>query len=76
MSRKLMYGEKTVAVKIPVSKVGLVRSFVSSYPELEQLFSDWKTKVSGRENQPRWQHVSVLLSQFEIFLDRLKSDNQ
>jgi len=73
MSRKLLYGEKTIAVKIPVSKVRFVRSFISSYPELEQLFSDWKTKVSGREHQPRWQHVSVLLSDFESFLSKVKS---
>ena len=64
--RKKLYGERTVAVKIPESRVTAVRSFLSA--DVVGLIEGWKVKAEGKSHQPRWQHVATLLDDLSCLL--------
>jgi hypothetical protein len=69
--RKFRYGERTRAVRVPVSRVAEVQAYLESgthSDELEpmrDLAARWREKVAGRESSPRWQKAAELLRELE-----------
>lgn len=71
--RKKKYGEPTVIMRVPLSQINFVTKLLDcencvtklQNKNVTKLLEDWKQKISGREQLPRWRNVYKLLEELE-----------
>jgi hypothetical protein len=73
--RKFKYGEPTRPVRVPVSRVAAVQTYLESgihsdtIEAVGAVVTRWREKAAGRETSPRWQNTSELLRELEAVLN-------